>query len=444
MRLNASLTCFLASSLFFSTAAAQTPAPIRLTLQDAIQRSLQANLGVLLAGTRVDEAEASRARALSTTMLPHVSAQTYANYQNRDLAAFGLSIPGIPQVAGPFSNYDFRLYAQQNVIDLAGYRQLKASQRAVDSGKLDLDDARDYVVRSVAAIYIAAESAAARSAAAQSRVNDSTALLKLANDKHDAGTATGVDVLRAQVQLANDRQALLVDDNQLKATLLSLARNIGMTPGMPLELADRLEYRPLSPAEAETLLAGALANRADYLSLAQQRQSLVDQQRANAARWYPKLSVNGNFGGIGRNIGSVAATGLLQGQIDFTVYDRDREGESQQIAARIRRIDDQIADTRRGVEEDLREALLNLDSASQQVAVAKSGQDLAERELELARDRFESGATNNIEVTTAQDSLARAQENYIMAVFSHADAKCALARAQGGTEKNILDYMGGR
>jgi outer membrane protein TolC len=423
-------------------ALAQQPAPYRLTLQDAIQKALQANLNVLAAGTRVDEAEGTRMRRLSAALLPRVNAQTYANFQNRDLRAFGISSPGLPEVVGPFSNYDLRVYAQQNIVDLASYRSLKASERALDAGKLNLQDARDLIVRSIAALYLNAESAAARVEAAQSRVTDSTTLLKLAKDKHDAGTATGVDVLRAQVQLANDKQVLLVAQNQLKQSLLSLARNLGMSPGTPLELAESLQYQTLAQPETDTLVAAALLTRSDYLSLASQRQSLVEQQSANRARSYPKLSVNGNYGAIGRSIGGMQGTGLIQGQIDFTVFDRDRNGEAQEIASRIKRIDDQIADQRRGIEEELREALLNLDSAAQQVAVAEEGKSLARRELEMAQDRFQQGTANNVEVVTAQDELARAEENYILAVSSHVDAKVALARAMGDTQKNIVQFMG--
>jgi outer membrane protein TolC len=424
------------------TAVAQQPASYRLTLQDAIHKALQANLSVLAAGTRVEEAEGTRMRRLSAALLPRVSAQTYANVQNRDLRAFGISLPGMPEVVGPFSNYDFRVYAQQNVIDLGSYRELKASERALDAGKMDERDARDLIVRAVAALYLNAQSAEARADAAQSRVTDSNALYKLAKDKHDAGTATGVDVLRAQVQLANDRQALLVAQNQTKQALLELARNLGMSPGTLLELAEPLNYRPLNQPEIETLAPAALLSRADYLSLASQRQGLVEQQRANHARSYPKLSINGNIGEIGRSIGSVQTTGLIQGQIDFTLFDRDRGGEAQELASRVKRIDDQIADLRRGIEEDLRASLLNLDSANEQVAVAREGEELAQRELEMAQDRFQQGTANNVEVITAQDELARAEENYILAVSSHVDAKFALARSMGDTEKNILEFMG--
>jgi outer membrane protein TolC len=215
-----------------------------------------------------------------------------------------------------------------------------------------------------------------------------------------------------------------------------------MSPGTPLELADPLNYRSLSQPDIETLESAALVARADYLSLANQRQGLVEQQRASRARFYPKLSINGNIGEIGRSIGSVQTTGLVQGQIDFTLFDHDRNGEAQELASRVKRIDDQIADLRRGIEEDLRSSLLNLDSANEQVAVAKDGQELAKKELELAQDRFQSGTANNVEVITAQDELARAEENYILAVSSHVDAKFALARSMGDTEKNILEFMG--
>jgi len=425
-------------------ALSQQVAPIRLTLQDAIQRGLQANLSVLIAQTRVEEAEGTRTRRLSAALLPRVNAQAYANAQNRNLQAFGISAPGFPAVVGPFSNYDFRIYAQQNVVDLQSYRNLKASERALDVGKMDERDARDLIVRVIAVLYLNAQSAKARADSAQSRVTDAIALSKLAKDKHDAGTATGVDVLRAEVQLANNRQALLVAQNQSKQSLLELARNMGIDPGTPLELVEPLDFHPVRQAEIDTLASAALLARADYLSLLSQREALAEQVRANRARSYPKLSLSGNIGEIGRSIAGVKTTGLIQGQIDFTIFDRDRNGEAQELTSRAKRIDDQISDLRRGIDEDLRAAMLNLESAAEQVSVARDGQELAQRELELAQDRFDQGTANNVEVVTAQDELARAEENYILAVSSHVGATFALARAMGDTEKSMVELMGNR
>ena len=99
----------LATCLALPARAAEQ-APYRLTLQEAIQKGLQANLGVLVAGTRVEEAEAARLRSLSAALLPRVNAQTYANVQNRDLRAFefcNLADHGANRSAGGGHNHGF-------------------------------------------------------------------------------------------------------------------------------------------------------------------------------------------------------------------------------------------------------------------------------------------------------------------------------------------------
>jgi outer membrane protein TolC len=138
IRCRNSVVPFLAAALLVPAPASPAQAqqqPLRLTLQDAIHKALQANLSVLVGATRVEEAEGTRARRESAALLPRIGVESYANAQNRDLRAFGLSLPGvpIPSVVGPFSNYDFRVYAQQNIVDLESYRNLKASGRAIES-----------------------------------------------------------------------------------------------------------------------------------------------------------------------------------------------------------------------------------------------------------------------------------------------------------------------
>jgi len=221
-----------------------------------------------------------------------------------------------------------------------------------------------------------------------------------------------------------------------------LARNIGISPATPLELAEPLRFQPRSHPAAEEIVGNALQSRPDYLSLVTQRHQLVELERASRARYYPKLGLSGNYGGLGRSIGGVEQTYLVQGQMDITLFDRDRTGEAVELAARIKAIDAQIDDMRRGIEQDVRAAVLNLESTADQIAVAEKGQDLAQRELKLTEIRFRNGVTNNVEVTTAQDEVARAQENYILAVSNYVDATFALARAAGGTEQNIDQYLG--
>jgi len=130
--------------------------------------------------------------------------------------------------------------------------------------------------------------------------------------------------------------------------------------------------------------------------------------------------------------------------VSVTVFDRDREGQQAQITSQLHKIDAQIADLRRGIEQDLRKAVLDLQSAEQQVKVTQAGLDLAERELTLAQDRFKNGLGDNVEVITAQSSLQSAEDDHIAALARHADAAVALGRALGANERNYQKYLGGQ
>ena len=421
---------------------AQIPTTQRLTLNDAIRLALKNNLSVLVAGTVVGEAEGTRERQLAT-LLPHVSGDSLANLENRNLAVLGVSVPGIPNVVGPYSYYDFRVSANQAVINRQAYHSWKASQSQEQASKLDYQDARDLVIRQAAGIYLDAEATFAQVHAAESRVTTSEALEKLAKDQHANQLATAVDVVRAQVQLARDRQSLLVARDNYQTTLLNLARFLGLVPGTPIELAEQLEFKHVEAPEIGQAVQTALEARPDYRSLFSQRESLVEQQKASHARYLPTLSLSGDYGALGRNFGSMPGIGEIQGTISITLFDKDRSGERKQLESRVQQLNEQMDDLARGIEQEVRKAMLDLDSTEQQVTVTQDALDLAQQELRLAEDRFRNGVTDNIEVITAQSALESAQDDRIAALARHADARAALARALGATEQSYQKYIGG-
>jgi outer membrane protein TolC len=434
-------TLLLCVVLSLGVGAAAAQAPHRLTLREAIETGLKNNLRVLVAGTQVDEAAGTRQRRLAA-LLPVARGESYANLQNRNLRAFGIEFPGVPDTVGPFSNYDFRVAFDQPLLDLRSYHRLQASRRQEEAARHNFQDIRDLIIRQIAGLYLNAQSAAARVDAAASRVTTAEALYQLAVDQRDAGVATGVDVLRAQVLLANEQQRLLEARNRQQQALLALARAIGLDLAVPLELAEPLEFKPVETPDIPAALDSALLRRPDYLALQSQQQALGEEQRSNRGRFWPRVSVGGNYGALGRTLNDVKGTGLLQGTVSIALFDWDRQGERTELESRRRRLAHQVADLRQGIEEEIRDALLVLDSAAQEVAVAEQGLSLARRELELARDRFQAGVTDNIEVVTAQESVSRAQENRIVAVTRYTDAKTALARALGATEETYAHYLG--
>jgi outer membrane protein TolC len=396
-----------------------------------------------VAGTQVDEASGTELRQRSG-LEPSVTSAAFANLQDRNLQALGFSFPGfmLPLTTGAFGTYDFRVFFDQPVVDRRAYHSFQSSKRQLDAAKLTYQDTRDLIVREAAGFYLDGQASAAEVEAAESRVVTSRALEKLAQDQHTAGLATGVDVLRAQVQLQRDQQNLLVARDTYQTALLVLQRFLGLRPGAPLELTDRLEFRALPPPEVEPALQTALEARADYRSLRAQREALIEQQKASRDRYLPKLAITGDYGTFGRNFGQMPAIGQIQGTLTFTIFDRDRSGEQKEITSRLQRVDAQIADLERGIEQDLRKALLDLASAEEQVSVTQAGVDLAASELKLSEDRFRSGVTDNIEVITAQSSLQSAQDDHISALARHADARMALARALGATEQIYETYLG--
>jgi outer membrane protein TolC len=420
---------------------AQQAAPRRLTLRDAISLALKQNLSVRVASTQVEQLEGTRDRRRAS-LLPHVNGNALANRENIDLGAMGISFPTVPAVVGPFAHYDFRLSASQSLIDRHSYHNWKASEKQEEAAQLDYQDARDLVIRQAAGFYLDAQASAAEVEAAESRVTTSETLEKLARDQHAQGLATAVDEVRAQVQLARDQQNLLVARNTYQTSLLVLAHFLGLSPGAPLDLAEPLKFHHVESADAEQALHTALEARSDYAALLKQRDSIDEQLKASRARYLPTLSVNGDYGAIGRQFGAMAGTGEIQGTLTVTLFDRDRAGEKTELQSQLKRLNAQIDDLNRQIEQELRTALLDLESTENQVTVTEAALHLAERELSLAQDRFRNGVTDNIEVVTAQATLASAQDDRILALARHADATMALVRSLGGTEKIYQSYIG--
>ena len=328
--------------------------------------------------------------------------------------ALGISFPQVPTVVGPFAHYDFRLSASQSLIDRHSYHNWKASEKQEEAAKLDYQDARDLVIRQAAGLYLDSQASAAEVEAAES-----------SRDHFPNPGETGARPTRPGTGNRRGRgsrpgatwrgtsRTLLVARNAYQTSLLALAHFLGLSPGAPLELAEPLKFHHVESADADQALHTALEARSDYAALLKQRDSLAEQLKASRARYLPTLSVNGDYGAIGRGFGSMAGTGEIQGTLTVTLFDRDRAGEKTELQSQVKRLNAQIDDLNREIEQELRTALLDLESTENQVTVTEAALHLAERELSLAQDRFRNGVTDNIEVVTAQASLASAQDDRI-------------------------------
>ena len=134
---------------------------------------------------------------------------------------------------------------------------------AVSAARSDTGNSAEQVAAQVAMAYLAAVKADADVETAQANVTLSQALEKQAEIQKAAGTGTGIEITRAKVQLANDRQHLLVVENARHNAHLQLLRAMNMRLDTEVNLTDKLQYLPVDAVTIEQAKAQALKERPD-------------------------------------------------------------------------------------------------------------------------------------------------------------------------------------
>jgi outer membrane protein TolC len=260
----------------------------------------------------------------------------------------------------------------------------------------------------------------------------------------EAGVVAGIDVLRAQVQLQNQRQRTIRAENDFEKSKLRLARAIGLPVGQPFTLTDRIPYAPLADVTLERALATAFESRADYLAARERLAAAEASRRAAGAGRIPTLRLDADYGAIGQTPSDAHATFRIAATVRVPIFDAGRTTARRlESDAELQRRRAELEDFRGRVEYDVRAALLDLRAAGQQLEAAQASVTLAGQELEQARDRFGAGVAGNLEVAQAQEAVAAASESYIAALYTHNLAKASLARAVGTAEQSVMTFLGG-
>jgi outer membrane protein TolC len=238
---------------------------------------------------------------------------------------------------------------------------------------------------------------------------------------------------------------LVAVQNALARDQLAFARAIGLAPGQSFRLTGEAAYRPLENLSTEDLLRRAFESRADYHSAeAQLRAAEIARQAANAER-YPAAYLIANYGAIGATLGNSHGTFTVAGSVTVNIFDGGRiRSERQSTDAEIERRRGELADLRGRVDFEVRSALLDLGTAAEEVALTRDNLALASQTLDQARDRFEAGVADNIEVVQAQEALAAASFDVVGSLYAHNLAKVSLARAVGGADASLRQFLGGK
>ena len=410
-----------------------------LSFEQAIQMAISNNLDTLVAHERRNEARGNKQQSLSP-LLPNISATAYQASLTENLAALGFRpglIPGFDTTfVGPFRNFDARVQLTQTIFDLSAIRTFQAGKAGVRVAELQEGLARERVASGAGLIYLQALSAERSVVAAQANVDLAQALLKLAQDQRDAGVATGVDVIRAQTRLAEQQVALAQAQTSAEQTRLDLQRVVGLPLGSPLTLSDQLRFTEEPPPAIETAIAQANEDRREIqVAEEQNRVSKLERQTVRA-EYLPSVEFVGDYGvsGITPATSDLPTRGVAV-QLNVPIFNGGlTRGRLTAATSRQRQTELALSSIRGQVEEDVRLAVTTLRTAAVQVRAADESVQLAQRELEMSRDRFKSGVADNLEVVTAQTSLADARDAQVKALAQHNAARLNLAAALGRAE----------
>jgi outer membrane protein TolC len=414
---------------------AQEAAPLKLTLKDAVNLALKQNPQVILANLGVSQSQQERMLARSA-LLPQVGARASETVNRLNLAAsIGFSFPGFAQHVGPFYVVQAGVGVTAPVFDLTLWRRYRSSQIGVDSVRAQEVSVREESVLLVVSQYLGSQRAAADVQAAQSRVDLAQALYNQAADLQKNGVGTGIDTLRANVQLQNEKQRSIVASTELETSLYGLARLLNIEPNRKLELADQVSFFDTPEVSTDQTLDRAYGSRPELREvLTREHRAELDLKTADAAR-LPKFSLSGLWSEQGLTPASAIPVYIYQGTIDIPLFTGGRiQAQRAQADLAIRQLRQQEQELRNRIALEVKTALARLQSARTEVTVAKLGVDLAGQEVEQARDRFQAGVANNVEVITAQDALARASDNQIAALYRYNQSRADLAHSVGQME----------
>ena len=435
------ISLVLAAGIMAAEASETNPPELKLSLREAIQAAVDNNVNVRLLKERIAAAQA-QANTSFGALLPNISGYASGRNQTVNLGAFGLPpdrLSGLGlrrSVTDPFEVYDARATLVQNIFSLSLIQRWRAAKSGVDVASLEAEVTKRDVMATVGLLYIEALRADEAVKAREADIELAQQLVKLAKDRRAAGVATGLDVTREEVQLENDRQRLLVAQNEQESARLNLIRTLGIDFEVRLVLIDELKFISVVAQSPEQALSIAREQRLE-LRAQENRQKLAALSLSSvASERIPSLSLNGDYGWIGLKPEDALATRSIGLTFSIPIFDGgQREGRISETRSRVRQESIRMKDVSDQITLEVRNALLTLESSTQQVTVAEKGLELALKELTFARDRFTAGLTTNIEVTNAQTSVARARDNQIEALFRFNASRINLARAKGEIEQ---------
>jgi outer membrane protein len=346
---------------------------------------------------------------------------------------FFLGTVGLAPVrTDPFSIFDARANVSQSIFSLSLIQRWRASREGLKVAELESETTKFDTMSAVGLLYVEALKAESSVKAREANLNVLSELLERARGRRSGGMGTGLDTARLEAQLENERQQLSVARYDVERLKLSLIHGLGIPFDVQVVLTDTLKLEIPEPPPIADAVATAMAQRIEIKAQEQRIRTASLALNSTVSERVPSLTTQGDYGLIGNRYTNTLDTYSIGLFLSVPLFEGQREGRISESRSQVKQETIRMQVVRNQVMLEVREALVTLSSAKDQLAISQSGLQAASNELALARERYTVlTASSNLEVTNALFSLTRARENTVDAMFRLNGARVNLARAMG-------------
>ncbi len=438
--LRPSLLATLALALVLAlppTGSAQTPAADALSLGDALDIALKANLGIKRSLEEIAAAEALRHQSM-TRFLPSLGSSYNAIYRNEERTSPSL-ITGRPIVSSPQDQYTFTTSFTQPIFTGFGIlTEYQLNDLGLDRAEVSAKLTRQDVILDTKNAFFSVLKTQKLLDVAQQTVTSISAQKEVSESFYKVGLSPLNDLLQSQVQLANARQALTIAQNNLEIARTNFNTVLRRPLSTPVLLVEAVEVEPFT-LQLEECFAQAQRNRLE-LQVADLDVEIAGKQVKQSEKdYYPTVNLVGQYfrtgddwrahsgEGISDSAGwNVSATATWE----FFQWGRTGYGRKEKLSrvAQSRYRKAQLTDT---INQEVKQAYLRTREAEQNIRTIEKAVEQSKENLRITEEQYKEQVATQTDVLVAQTLVTQTMTNYFNALYDYKIAKSVLLRAIG-------------
>ncbi|MGB7294692.1 MAG: TolC family protein [Candidatus Aminicenantales bacterium] len=412
---------------------------ITLTLEKSIDLALSQNPFYLASQERVDGAHA-KVREAAAQFFPSLNAQ---GLQNLDEKVFVLEFPsmipgGSPQRVAIDFTRDYQLSLSFSVPLYTGGR-LTAGYR---SARLNYLSSQESARQTTQETVFNVKRGFYNCLLAEQLVQVTEEALELAEkllqnvrNMYEVGMASRLDLLRAEVRMANLKPPVIQARNNLALAELSLKTFLGLDVDQPMEVVGDMTYSPVE-VDLEESIARSLANRPEVNQLLYQKQIAGEMVKLAKADYLPTIAISGSYSTWADQFNFRKNT--WQDFYAFNLVLNIPIFNGLQIPAKVaqsKALIRELEHTERGllnnIKFEVQSAYLNLNQAKESLLSQEKNVDAAKESVRVAELNYTEGLITITDVGAAQVALSEARINYLRAIYDYVISLAQLEKAMG-------------